>query len=405
MSNYDPSPYLASENGLSSNVTGAAVTGGFFRVVGGNPVLGRALAPSDDVIGAENVLVITHRLWQRRYAGAPDAIGRRLTVSERPFTIVGVMPPDFEYPLGVEAWMTLAASASTVANPAFREGVLRDVDLVARLRPGATVEQAESELSRLAPVLEAEAPPDALRGLRPVVRRYEDAVVADVRPALKFGRPDAKEPWRTVVGVARPTRYRELRSPRPTLYVPAGQFIDAAETLVLRTPSPVERVAGLVRERVKAVDPDVPVLHVSAFGERLRAPLSAPRFNALLSGLFGTAALLLAAIGLFAVASASVRLRLREMGLRLAIGAAAADVRGLVLAEGLRLAALGIAIGIGLAAAATGLLRGALVEVPPCDPSTLAAAALVVLAASGVACYVPAQAASRADPAALLRAE
>ncbi|HSD66015.1 MAG TPA: ABC transporter permease [Vicinamibacteria bacterium] len=718
VSHYDPSPYLASENGPPRNVTGAAVTGDFFRVVGGNPVLGRALAPSDDVIGAENVLVITHRLWQRRYGGAPDVIGRRLTVSERPFTIVGVMPPDFECPLGVEAWMTLAASASTVANPAFREGVLRDVDLVARLRPGATVEQAESELERLTPGLEAEAPPGAPRGLRPVVRRYEDAVVGDVRPALlrlfgavglvlliasanaanllilrgesrrselalrvalgagrgrlvrqmlaesllvalaggavglaatglalgalvalvpggltraesvrvdagvaaftvavsfvtaalaglvpalslartdvaahlrsggrgtlgsaarrgrqalvvaqvalavtvvaaaglltrsllrlqsvdmglaadrlvlvslalpkpkyadaarhvrfleevvarleaapgiegatpvhsppfagthgwdapefaaegqdperaaanlslnlesihpgyfetlgvtlvrgrgfteedrrgapevavvsddvaartwpgvdpigkrlKFGRPDSKEPWRTVVSVARPTRYRELRSAPPTLYVPAQQFIDAAETLVLRTSSPLERVADVVRERVRAVDSDVPVLRVAPFKELLGAPLSAPRFDALLIALFGTAALLLAAIGLYAVIAASVRRREREIGLRMALGATAADVRGLVLREGLRLGALGSAVGLALAMAAGGLLRGLLFGVHPLDPATLVGTALLVLAASGLACHLPARTASRSDPVALLRAE
>src|SRR5439155_528624 len=123
-------------------------------------------------------------MWQRRYGGSSAVIGRRLIVSEHPFAIVGVMPPQVECPHGVEAWMTVAASASTVTNPAFREGVLRDVDLIARLRPGATIEQAKSELLGLTSRLEAGAPPDAVRGWTPVVRSYEDVVVGDVRPAL-----------------------------------------------------------------------------------------------------------------------------------------------------------------------------------------------------------------------------
>ena len=72
------------------------------------PFLGRTLNRSDDT-GSERVLVITHGLWQRRYGGAVDVIGRRLTINEQRFTIVGVMPPDVEYPRGADAWMTVEA--------------------------------------------------------------------------------------------------------------------------------------------------------------------------------------------------------------------------------------------------------------------------------------------------------
>src|SRR5688572_3840469 len=82
------------ENGASSFVSDALVTGGFFEVLGIRPLLGRTITRADDVDGAENVLVITHGLWQRRYGGSRDVLGRRLTLSEQTFTIVGVMPPD-----------------------------------------------------------------------------------------------------------------------------------------------------------------------------------------------------------------------------------------------------------------------------------------------------------------------
>jgi predicted permease len=222
---------------------------------------------------------------------------------------------------------------------------------------------------------------------------------------LKLGGPDSADPWRTVVGVAGPSRYRELRAPRPTLYLPAEQFIASAEMLMLRTAQPLERVAVVVRERLRAVDPAVPVLDVSTFRELLRGPLAAPRFDALVIGLFGTAALLLAVVGLYAVMAASVRLRRREMGVRLAVGATPSDVRALVLGEGLRLAALGSAIGFGLSVAAAGLFRGLLFEVRPLDPASLGAAAALVLAASALACDLPARRASRADATALLRTE
>ena len=208
-----------------------------------------------------------------------------------------------------------------------------------------------------------------------------------------------------MVGVARPTRYRELTAPRPTLYVPAEQFIAAAEMLVLRTASPLALVAGLVRERVRAVDPDVQVAHVAPFRTLLQGPLARPRFNAFLIGVFGISALLLAAIGLYAVIAASVRQRYREIGVRVALGATASDVRGLVLGEGLRLAGLGAAIGLAGAVVANRLLRGLLFGVHPLDPVSLLAAALLLVGVSALASYVPARRAARVDPVSMLRAE
>jgi len=205
--------------------------------------------------------------------------------------------------------------------------------------------------------------------------------------------------------VARPTQYRELARLRATLYLPAEQFIAAAEMLVLRTGSPLTLVAGLVRERVRAVDPDVQVTHVAPFRALLRGPLARPRFNAFLIGAFGVAALLLAAIGLYAVIAASVRQRYPEIGVRVALGATASDVRRLVLGEGLRLAGLGAAIGLFTAVVANHLLRGLLFGVHPLDPVSLLAAALLLVGVSALASSMPARRAARVDPVSMLRAE
>jgi putative ABC transport system permease protein len=168
-------PTIVIEGASASYIKTALVTGEFFDVLGIDPFLGRALTRADDVAGAEHVMVISYGLWQRRYAGSRDAIGRRLTINEQPFTIVGVMPPDVEFPRGAEAWRTIASFAATQANAAFRV----DVDLIARMRPGVTVAQARDELRMLIVQTEQTSPPGSPRGLSPVVRSFEEAVVGD----------------------------------------------------------------------------------------------------------------------------------------------------------------------------------------------------------------------------------
>jgi len=706
-------PVAVVENGSASYISMAPVGGNIFDVLGVRPQIGRALTEADDVSGAERVLVISHALWQRRYGGAADAIGRRLIVDARPFTIVGVMPPDVEYPRGVEAWLTVAARSSMLANPAFRV----DVDVIARRRAGVTREQAVSELQALATRVEADRPGDNPRGLELVVRPYDELVVGDVRTAMlmlfaavalvlliasanvanllllrgearraelvlraalgagrgrivrqllaesavlalaagvvglavsqatlnlllalaptalsradsiridaavvafslvaafvsaalaglapalaaargdlasqlrsggsvgiagagrrgrralvvaqvalaitivaaaglltrsllqletveiglaadrlafvrldlpqaiygdrgrhlrfldeivkaieasagvaaatpintppfsgtggwdatwaaegqtldqslanpqlsleavhpnffatvqlpvvrgrafapadregapnvaivsedvaarswpgqdpigrrvKFGDINSKSEWRTIVGVVSRTRYRELLTQRPTLYLPAEQFVVAAQMLAVRSSLPPARVAGAARSAVEAVNRDVQVMEVVPFATLLDAPLARPRFNARVIGIFAFAALLLAAVGVYAVMAAYVGQRYTEIGIRVALGATAADVCSLVVGEGLRLAALGAAFGLAGAVVAARLMRGLLFGVDPLDPASLAGSGALLVAVSIVASYLPARRAMRLDPVETLRAQ
>ena len=91
-------PFIVVDEGVPGYIDGVAVGGDFFDVLGVAPMLGRALTREDDRIGSDGAVVIGHRLWKQRYGGSPAVIGRRLTIYERPYTIVGVMPPDIEYP-------------------------------------------------------------------------------------------------------------------------------------------------------------------------------------------------------------------------------------------------------------------------------------------------------------------
>jgi predicted permease len=702
------------DDGVSAYANVAEVTGGFFDVLGVQPILGRAFTPADDKEGAENVIVLSSGFWHRRYGASREAIGRRVTLDEQPFRVVGIMPTDLDYPTGVEVWRT---TSSVPTSGPFGEAARREVNLIAKLRSGVTIDQATSEIVALSERLEAEARANEIRGLVPVVRAFANVVVGDIRTAmlalfgavglvlliasanvanlllmraearrgelalraalgagrsrilsqvlieslvvagvagvaglaitwwslqalislvpdglpraesvridatvvsfsigvvlvtallagfapallsmradlvsqvraatngitssagsrgrrtlvvaqvalavtvvaaaglliqsvlrlqsvelglpadrlvlldlhipqagyadkgqharflddviarleavpaisaatpvnippfsgqgwdlprvtaegqnaeqaaanpslnlesihpnyfetlqvpivrgrafteadregavdvaivsedvaertwpgedaigkrLKMGDLGSRSPWYVIVGVAGQTRYRELRSRRPTLYLPAAQFQMTASMLVLRTTASLELVASVARAQVQAVDTDVKVMRVAPFEEMLSRPLARPRFNAFLLSIFGIVALLLSTVGLYAVMAAYVRQRDREIAIRLALGATATRVRHFVLAETVRLAGLGALIGLAGAAAASPLVRGMLFGVDPLDLPSMIGAALLLVAAAALASYVPVRRATRVNAMAMLRGQ
>jgi len=220
---------------------------------------------------------------------------------------------------------------------------------------------------------------------------------------LKMGDAATMEDWLTVVGVARPTRYRELTAQRPVLYVPAEQLIVAAQSIAVRTSAPLADTAAAIRAAVRAVDPGVYVTAVLPLEELRQAPMARPRFTASLIGSFAVAALFLSAVGVFSVTAASVHQRRSEMRVRMALGATPGNLQRLVLGEGLRLALIGIALGTAGAMVAAQFLRELLYEVAPIDPPSLAGAAALLLLSSLLACALPAWRASTLDPLAALR--
>ena len=172
--------------------------------------------------------------------------------------------------------------------------------------------------------------------------------------------------------------------------------------MVKARPAPAPIVPA-IRAAVASVDSSVPIYDVMSLDERVGAALSRPRFNATLAGAFAAAALLLAAIGVYGVLSYSVWLRMREIGVRIAIGADARRVTTLIVGDGLRLALGGAAIGIVAALAVTRLMQGLLAGVAPTDPRVLATAAVVMLVVAAAAAWLPARRAGRVDPIVVLR--
>jgi len=174
---------------------------------------------------------------------------------------------------------------------------------------------------------------------------------------------------------------------------------------VLRTQGDPLALAAPVRAAVRAVDPESSALNLRPLDDVLYASLATPRFHTLLLSLFSSLALFLAAVGVYGVMAYGVAQRTREIGLRIALGARASSILGMLLREGLSLVVVGLGIGAAAASLATPALAGVLFEVEPHDPATLAGVGLVLLWVAFLACYVPARRAMRVDPMVALRNE
>ncbi|HEV8238862.1 MAG TPA: ABC transporter permease [Thermoanaerobaculia bacterium] len=209
-----------------------------------------------------------------------------------------------------------------------------------------------------------------------------------------------------IVGVVADVRYRRLQDePRLEAYLPDAQVTLAGSTAFLRTTGDPLALVPAVRAAVQSVDRDLPIYRVRTMKEQLGFALSKARFGSLLLLVFAALAMGLAAVGVYGVLSQSVDARRREIGLRLAVGAAAREVEGLVLRQGMQMALAGTLAGVALSLAAGGVLRSLLFGVPARDPSTLAATAVLLLGVALLACLLPARRAARLDPTLLLRQE
>ena len=157
------------------------VTGGFFAVLGVRPALGRVLDESDDQVNAPKVAVLSDRLWRTTFNADPQIIGRTLTLTGQGFTVVGVMPPQFEFPRGVDLWVPLAATM----NPrALQNRGAIFLQAVGRLKPGVTRQQAEAELNTVIARVAEQHPETAAAGHRVVIKPLAEHLFGDARPAL-----------------------------------------------------------------------------------------------------------------------------------------------------------------------------------------------------------------------------
>jgi putative ABC transport system permease protein len=209
-----------------------------------------------------------------------------------------------------------------------------------------------------------------------------------------------------VVGVASDVRTSRLEEEGSlVVYLPVWEYPPAQASLVVRTAGDPSAATADVRAALRRVDPTVPVARVRTMSDVVAAATAARRFQLGLLALFAVMALVTAATGIYGVIAQSLASRAGEMGVRLALGARPADVRRLVLREGLTPTALGLVAGVVAAVALGRGLQSLLFEVRPGDPTTLAVVAVVLGAVAVAACAIPARRAAATGVAAMLRQE
>ncbi len=227
-----------------------------------------------------------------------------------------------------------------------------------------------------------------------------------VRVGPDIGRAD--RPWGTIVGVVGDVKQTSLGlTDTDAFYTATAQFswVDRAQSLVIRARGDAAALTLAIKNAIWSVDRDQPIVRVATMDSLLATSEAQRRFVLILLEAFGLVALVLAAIGIYGVLSGNVTERIREIGVRIAVGATRADILGLVVRQGMTLTALGIAIGISGAALASQALIALLFGISRLDPATYIGVIVLLAGVSAVACGVPAWRAARIDPATTLRGE
>ena len=211
--------------------------------------------------------------------------------------------------------------------------------------------------------------------------------------------------WRTVVGVVGDVRFRSLSADvEATVYAPFTQ-VSQAPALVVRTRNDAAAMAPVVRAALAEVDRDAPVTSVDTMDDLVARSFAEERYRTFLIALFGVLATILAAVGMFGVTSRAVSRRTREVGIRMALGASAQSVSGLIVGQTLAGVMLGVGLGVFAALGAARLLAPFLFGVSATDPLTYVGILSLLAVVSVFASWIPARRAGRVAPATVLRSE
>jgi predicted permease len=349
-------------------LSGRWVNWNFFSLLGVNPQLGRLFAEADDRYGAARTLVLSHGFWQRHYGGATNVIGKAVLLSSETYTVIGVLPPGFEYLEAADVYVPLGLFLVPNSGMTDRGSSFGGTYAIARLKPGVTLQQANSEMVSLGQQLAEEYPETNVRRSAHA-EALQDVMSESVRHSL----------WILLGAVG---------------FILLIACINVANLLLVRA-----------AERQKEL-----AVRLAIGAGRLRIVRQMLTESLLLAGMgsFAMLALLLAAVGIYGVISYTVRQRTHELGIRLALGARASDVLKMILGEGMRLTLIGIALGLGGAYALTKYLESLstlLYGVRATDPLTFAGTAFILLIVALVACFLPARRATKVDPLKALRYE
>ncbi len=458
-------------------------SGDYFSTLGVQAVNGRTFTPDDDrAPGGHPVAVISYGYWERRFARAPDIVGRAFTLNGTTYTILGVTPRGFTgewVGKPTDLWVPFMMAQQVMPEvPGLQRHPTR---VIARLKPGAPTHQAQAAsqllyqqllvvsasalnggvLTGYLPTLgrasvgmrvEGQPPkPSNLLGGRSFVtpRFFETMGIplvagrdfteldnetaprvviinetmarfyfGDENPVGRLVRWSADDPAPTeIVGVVKDFirgTPRGFALPEFSTYFPyrdrealnrGAQSRLRGMMAAVRTSGDPLKLAARIRQELREIDPNLPVIRINTIAEQLDDVLAQERLIATLSVFFGALAVVLACIGLYGVISYSVARRTNEIGIRLALGATPAGVLRMVLKESLWLALAGIALGALAALAAARLISTLLFGVSAADPLTMAGAIALMLAVTALAAFLPARRAAKVDPMIALQCE
>jgi len=221
-------------------------------------------------------------------------------------------------------------------------------------------------------------------------------------------------PWLEIVGVVADSKSSGLEGiSYPGIYIPNQQrqatlvesLVGRRMMLLIRASSDPSQYISALRQAMREVEPNQAVAEIQPLEQVLADSIAPQRFRAILLSLFALVAVLMAGLGIYGVMNYAVAQRIREIGIRLALGAGARDVLRLIVREGMTLVLLGLAIGLAAALALTRLLKSLLFGVSATDPLTFVAIALLLLLVALLACWIPARRATKVDPMVVLRTE
>jgi predicted permease len=221
------------------------------------------------------------------------------------------------------------------------------------------------------------------------------------------GPPQKEEDWPVIVGVVRnvPHNGVEDRSNNPFVYYPLQTSTPGGLNVFVRSTRPLGDLVAAVREKLRTVDPAIPLFETRTVQQAIDGSLDNRRAVMLLLGGFAALALFLSAIGIYGVLAYDISQRTREIGIRGAIGATRAQIEGLVMRQGLWKTAIGLAVGLVGAVLLSRFMVGMLFELKPTDPWAYLLGSLLLAAVAVVASYLPARRAARIDPIEALRTE
>jgi putative ABC transport system permease protein len=224
---------------------------------------------------------------------------------------------------------------------------------------------------------------------------------------IKAGDSASKNPWWTIIGVVREMKYRGLpENPTadPDVFLP---FSDRQRevAILIRSSQDPSGLAAAARAAAREVDPSITIYEIATMSDRVGRAIERARFAGWMMTIFAGLALTLASVGLYGVMAYTVRRQTREIGVRIALGASAGDVVGMVIRKGMALVSVGMGVGLAAALALTRLLHTLLFEVSAVDPFTYLGVAAALGVVALIACHAPARRAARIDPVTALRYE